>query len=136
MPCLRRRLRGWRAPKRVCASCSKRQGWLSRSERSLQAALEREKANNAEGVKRAAALERELSLLRKTDAEAAKKEKAQGADQRSKDVRLNRALEELERTKAQLRQLRERERATARVHAPKPRAWRPRTPACASGNRS
>ena len=82
-------------------------GLASRSERSLQAALEREKANNAEGVKRAAALERELSLLRKTDAEAAKKEKAQGADQRSKDVRLNRALEELERTKAQLRQLRE-----------------------------
>ena len=82
-------------------------GLASRSERSLQAALEREKSQNAEGAKRAAALERELSLLRKTDAEAAKREKSIAGDQRSKDVRLNRALEELERTKAQLKQLRD-----------------------------
>ena len=110
-------------------------GLASRSERSLQAALEREKANNAEGVKRAAALERELSLLRKTDAEAAKKEKAQGADQRSKDVWLNRALRSWSARRPSCASCARRERATARVHAPKPRAWRPRTPACASGNR-
>ena len=80
---------------------------LSRSERSLQAALEKERADKSEGAKRADGLERELALLKRQSDESARREKTTGADVRSKDVRLNRALEELERTKAQLKQLRD-----------------------------
>lgn len=80
---------------------------LSRSERSLQAALGKEKAERSDSAKRAADLERELALLKKQGDESARREKTTGADVRSKDARLNRALEELERTKSQLKQLRE-----------------------------
>jgi len=80
---------------------------VSRSERSLQAALEREKQSKEEMTRRSDTLERELLLLRKNEGEAVRREKNAGADQRSKDVRLNRALEELERTKAQLKQLKD-----------------------------
>ena len=80
---------------------------LSRSERSLQAALDKERVSNAEKAKQAEGLERELSLLRRQSDDSTKREKSGVADVRSKDVRLNRALEELERTKSQLKQLRE-----------------------------
>jgi len=80
---------------------------MSRSERSLQQALEKEKQASADKARQAETLERELSLLRRTADDASKREKSGTADQRSKDVRLNRALEELDRTRAQLKQLRE-----------------------------
>jgi len=80
---------------------------LERSEKGVQASLERERAAASEQRLRADTLERELSLLRKESDEQGKGQRNALGELRGKDVRLNRALEELERYRSQLREMRE-----------------------------
>ena len=80
---------------------------LERSEKSVQASLERERAAASEQRHRADALERELSLLRKESDDAGKGQRNALGELRGKDVQLNRALEELEKYRGQLREMRE-----------------------------
>jgi len=90
-----------------CRELQQKTGLLSRSERSLQAALDKERQLSSESAHKVEALASELSHVRRQGDESVRREKSQGAETRSKDVRLNRALEELERTRAQLRQLKD-----------------------------
>jgi chromosome segregation ATPase len=80
---------------------------LERHEKSVAAALEREKLACAEQRQRAETFERELSLLRKEMDEAGRGQRNALGELRGKDVRLNRALEELEKYRTQLREMRE-----------------------------